>query len=684
MLRRLGWLIALSSLFGLVPLTPVQAVDSRAIPGELIVKLRPTLALSPAARTDSVALSSSLRRLGAFAAHSLGSGSDTYLVRLAGDVPGAIATLSADPAVVYAQPNYLRHLLKTPNDAVYEQQWALRNMQLPEAWEITTGSEMVVAVIDTGVSASHPDLSGQVLPGYDFFGNDDDASDDNGHGTATSGLIAARSDNGEGIAGICWQCKILPVKVLGSRGQGGDAAVAEGIRWAVERGARIINMSLGGSEDSQVLHEAVDFAAARGVLVVAATGNEAADGNPVNYPAGYASVLAVAATGNSDVVTGFSNYGSYVDIAAPGVGVWSTLWTPQGNTYGPANGTSFSAPHVAGVAALAWSLRPELAASQLANLLMGSADDRGDPGKDVYYGYGRVNALRAVQAMGDPAALSSSRIQGQVQGADPAAVLVTLNTGQQTRPDASGNWAFGGLPPGAYTVSVSGAVNESQQTYVDGTGLSVATLTFGTLSQSLLAFQAAAPRAGGSFFPETQHNLGGAFLAFWTRQGGLPVFGFPISEEFVERGEDGREYTVQYFERNRLELHPENAPPYDVLLGRMGDTILLEAGRSWFAFPKSEQRGGCLFFDTGHTLCEPFLSAWRSEGLEIDGQQGKTLAENLALWGQPLSEPQAEQVAPGVTLTVQWFERARFEDHGQQGVLLGLLGNELAQARGLR
>jgi thermitase len=433
-----------------------------------------------------------------------------------------------------------------------------------------------------------------------------------------------------------------------------------------------------------VLREAVEYAQQRGALIVAATGNEAADGNPVNYPAAYDGVLSVTATGNSDVVTGFSNYGGYVDISAPGVGVWSTIWTSGGNSYGVANGTSFAAPHVSGIAALVWSLRPDMAPSQVANVLMASSDDKGDPGKDQYYGYGRVNALRAVQLAADPAVLTSSRIQGQVQGADPAQVVLTLSTGQQTQPDANGFYAFGGLGAGLYTVVASGALNETQTVFVDGTALSVATLNFGGNPATRGAFQPAQPRGDATFFPETQHNLGGAFLAFWQRHGGLPVFGFPISEEFVERGEDGRDYTVQYFERHRFEYHPENAPPYDVLLGRMGDVVLQQQGRSWFGFPKGEARGGCLPFDTGHAVCEPFLSYWRSQGLEFDGQPGFSIAENLALWGQPLSQPTPEEIAPGVVVPVQWFERARFEDHGPQGVLLGLLGNELARSRNLR
>jgi hypothetical protein len=187
------------------------------------------------------------------------------------------------------------------------------------------------------------------------------------------------------------------------------------------------------------------------------------------------------------------------------------------------------------------------------------------------------------------------------------------------------------------------------------------------------------------YFPETSHSLRGAFLSYWEAQGGLPIFGFPTSEEFVEAGADGMPYTVQYFERHRFELHPENAAPYNVLLARIGDDVLRAAGRDWQAFPKTGPRSGCLYFEaTGQSVCEPLLSYWRSNGLEFDGRAGKSYAESLALFGQPLSPPQTEELAPGVFVTVQWFERARFEDHGAGRVLLGLLGNELTQRRGWR
>jgi subtilisin family serine protease len=665
-----------------------------ALAGELVLKLRAGTALSADGRAlgpHADLLNTLLRDAGAGLARELGAHSATYRVRVGAgtDIGKLVAALARHPDVVYAEPNHLRRAMRTPSDPVISQQWALRNIHAYEAWDITTGNNVTIALLDTGVSPSHPDLAGKLLQGYDFYNNDGDPSDDEGHGTYTAGVAAAESDNGVGIAGVCWGCNILPVKVLGSRGQGDDATIAQGIRWAVDQGVRIISMSLGGPEDTQVMRDAVQYAHDRNVLIIAASGNGQADGNQPNYPAAYPSVLAVSATNSNDGVTGFSTTGSFVDIAAPGVGLWSTIWNPRdGDTYGVENGTSASCPHVAGAAALALTLRPDLSADQLTELLEAAADDQGAPGKDPEYGYGRLNLLRTVQLAADPNILNRSVIQGVVTGAQGSQVVVALSNGQQTQPDGNGAFRFENLPAGAYTVTVSGpgGVTTAQQTWVSGTPLSVATLNFSFGPDSSQYFAAVPPPSdGASYFAETGHTLNGTFKAYWQRHGGLAIFGYPTSEPFVERGEDGRDYTVQYFERHRFELHPENAAPYNVLLSRLGDTILQQGGRNWYDFAKGGPTPGCVYFDaTGHSLCEPFLSYWRTHGLEIDGRRGKTYAESLALFGQPLSEQQVETLADGQPHIVQWFERARFESHGDSGVLLGLLSNELTAARGWR
>ncbi|MFL5806184.1 MAG: hypothetical protein ACJ8CR_31195 [Roseiflexaceae bacterium] len=184
-------------------------------------------------------------------------------------------------------------------------------------------------------------------------------------------------------------------------------------------------------------------------------------------------------------------------------------------------------------------------------------------------------------------------------------------------------------------------------------------------------------------FPETSQCISGRIRTFWEQNGGLPTFGFPIGAQHEESIE-GKPFQVQWFERNRLELHPENARPYDVLLGRLGVDRLAQQGRDWFQFPKSAQQAGCRFFaETGHNVCGDILAAWRAQGLEFDGKRGKSEAESLALVGLPLSDPQPEDTPSG-RFTVQWFERARFELHPENAppynVLLGLLGKEVRDA----
>lgn len=202
------------------------------------------------------------------------------------------------------------------------------------------------------------------------------------------------------------------------------------------------------------------------------------------------------------------------------------------------------------------------------------------------------------------------------------------------------------------------------------------------LSVSLLALAPAAQAAPGDrCFPETTECIAGRFAQYWDGNGGLPVFGLPIGEQRQERGTEGV-FVSQWFERERFEAHPENRAPYDVLLGRLGDEALRRQGRDWQTFPKGQAQAGCQFFDaTGHAVCEPFLSYWKTHGLEFDGQRGTAYDESLALFGYPLSEPAMETNSSGFTVLTQWFERARFEflpnNPDPYKVLLGRLGAEV-------
>jgi subtilisin family serine protease len=300
----------------------------------------------------------------------------------------ALRKLEASPVVASAEREVLVSGADTnPNDDNWSDQDGLRKIGLPKAWDLSHGSEqVVVAVVDTGVDASHADLARKVLPGYDFANGDADASDDHGHGTAVAGVIAARADNGEGIAGVCWLCRVLPVKVLGADGTGPTTAVAAGVVWAADRGAAVINLSLGGPEVDGALDEAVAYARSKGSVVVAAAGN-----NGVTmpfFPAASPGAIGVAGTDASDRFYAWSNRGQWVAVSAPGC----NATTVGGGGYAIFCGTSSAAPLVAGLAALALARNPLAGRDEIERAIVGSAVPIG---ADVRYG--RVYAPRALE-----------------------------------------------------------------------------------------------------------------------------------------------------------------------------------------------------------------------------------------------------------------------------------------------
>jgi len=304
-----------------------------------------------------------------------------------------VAALSKNPNFEFAELDYIATANLTPNDPLYlANQWHLPAINAPAAWDSVTGnSAVLLAVIDTGVQLNHPDLSGRCVQGYDFANNDADPSDDTGHGTSTAGTAAATGNNGLGMAGVTWGASILPVKVLAASGSGTYSAIASGVNYAADRGAKVINMSLGGTSSSSTLQSAVNYAWGKGAVLVAAAGN---NGNNLTvYPAACANVVGVSAINTANTITSWSSYGSFVDLCAPGENI-GTL--SNGSGYVTTSGTSFSSPLVAGVACLALSVNPALKNSQVVSLLIGNADDLGVVGYDNYYGNGRVNAARVV------------------------------------------------------------------------------------------------------------------------------------------------------------------------------------------------------------------------------------------------------------------------------------------------
>ena len=293
----------------------------------------------------------------------------------------------------YIERNNIYKICFTPKDPYWSLEWGMRKIEADFAWNISVGDPSVlVAIIDTGVDWNHPDLvDNYVALGYDWINNDSDPMDDNGHGTHVAGIIAAMINNGIGVAGLA-QVKIMAEKALNADGYGTTAALANAIIHATNAGAKIIVMSWGDYTDSVLLHDAIAYAYyEKGVLLVAAAGNDAT--SEKMYPAAYNEVIAVSATDESDNLARFSNFGSWIELAAPGKNIFSTVWNDD---YSYKSGTSMAAPFVAGVAALTWSVYPQLSRDDLRIYLHERADDLGDPGFDIYYGYGRINARKAV------------------------------------------------------------------------------------------------------------------------------------------------------------------------------------------------------------------------------------------------------------------------------------------------
>src|SRR2546427_6137312 len=338
------------------------------------------------------------------------------------DARSAADRLSGQTGVVWAEPAAAASADFTPTDPLYARdpytglgQGGIRKAAVDQAWDIVRGSPgITVATIDTGVDPGHPDLAEALLPGVTFLsqvspGCGAPTTDDSSHGTHVAGIIAAKGNNATGIAGVAFGVRILPLKALDCTGAGASSDVAQAAVYATDHGARIINISLGAPTRSQTLQDAVDYARARNVLVVAAAGNcgqvapECPTVNQVQYPAGFPGVLAVAATNPDDTRAPFSNQGADVGIAAPGSRIVSTTPTyptylsARGATTGYAafSGTSTAAPFVSGVAALLLSKDPSLKGDQLAARLRESADDLGAVGADTSFGAGRGNALPA-------------------------------------------------------------------------------------------------------------------------------------------------------------------------------------------------------------------------------------------------------------------------------------------------
>ena len=428
--------ICTSAAFGL----EAKSVEARMAPGEVLVKYRE--------EASGGKLGPLLRSVGASVEKKL-LFPDTALLKLKGmSIDDALEELRSSPLVEYASPNYIRGINHVPNDPDFNKQWNLEDaaqggdINMVQAWDIEKGGSpsIVVAVIDSGVAyrtgggfTQCPDLAGtNFVQGYDFINSDAFPDDDNGHGTHVCGTIAQSTDNDLYVAGIAFNCSIMPLKVMDRTGSGSDADIIGAIEYAADNGAHVINMSFGGPDPNPFLEAAVNYAAFRGLVICASTGND--DHEQVAYPAAYPGCIAVGATNRSRQRASYSNYGSEIDVVAPG-GEGPSDWIYQ-VTYKTTgfhgsgfdlmgyDGTSMACPHVAGVAALVKSHNPTWTGTEIRAATESTCHDLGPAGWDEETGYGLIDAAAALGAPQPKPATEWYLAEGSTNGGFETWVLI--------------------------------------------------------------------------------------------------------------------------------------------------------------------------------------------------------------------------------------------------------------------
>lgn len=360
------------------------AETERWAPGRLLVQPRPGLSDS---ELDGV-----LRPHGGRAVGKI-DGIGVHIVELPPQASekAVEALLKHNKHLKFVERDRLVEAAGFANDTYYANAWHLPKVQADAAWDLSTGAGVVIAVLDSGVDGAHPDLAGKLVPGWNLLDNNANTADVNGHGTAVAGAAAAATNNGAGVAAIAGDAMIMPVRIADANAYAYWSTVAKGLTWAADNGADVVNISYNGVSGSSTVQSAARYLQGKGGVTVVAAGNSG--GEEAIAPSD--ALISVSATGSTDARASFSSYGQYVDIAAPGVSIWTTV---RGGSYQKWNGTSLASPVVAGVLGLMKSANPALGATELEALLLASTDDLGALGWDPYYGEGRVNALAAVQA----------------------------------------------------------------------------------------------------------------------------------------------------------------------------------------------------------------------------------------------------------------------------------------------
>ena len=341
----------------------------------------------------------------------------------------AMQALKKDRRLKYVELDMAVLPSASVNDPSYSNSWALPKIQAPTAWDSANGSGVTIAILDTGVDGSHPDLAANMVPGWNIFDNNADTSDVHGHGTSVSGTAAMVGNNGAGSAGVAWGAKIMPVRISGLDGYAYYSTIAQGINWAADNGAKVANVSYGVSGSASVQSAAQYLRNKGGVVVVAAGNSGALDSTAAND-----TLLSVAATDSIDARASWSTYGNFVDLAAPGVSIYATT---RGGGYANVSGTSFASPITAATVALMMSANSKLAPADIDRILKSTAIDLGTAGFDPYYGAGRIDAARAVAAAKStvasdtqaPTISITSPTGGKVTGVVPVDVSYSDNVG---------------------------------------------------------------------------------------------------------------------------------------------------------------------------------------------------------------------------------------------------------------
>ncbi len=364
-----------------------QQGNTPYVPGQVLVKFHPGTPASEIARAHASLNSVILDEI-----PQIG-------VQIVGLPPGlsvnrAVGLYRHNPNVEFAEPDYVVELALTPNDPYYHYgQLELQWMGAERAWDIATGSgSVLIAVLDTGADFSHPDLQGRLVAGWDFVDNDSNPADLHGHGTNVTGVLGATTDNSLGVAGVSWRNPVLIVRIGDANGIVTSSRIAQGITYAADQGARAINLSCGGPAYSAAEENAVTYAWGKDAVTVGAAGNSSRS-DPC-YPAALPHALAVSGVDDHDLLVAYSNYGTWIDVCAP----CNAQTTHPGGTIALWGGTSISAPYVTGLFGLVFSANPSLTAQQAVDIVEQNTDDLGDPGFDIYYGWGKINLFQAVLA----------------------------------------------------------------------------------------------------------------------------------------------------------------------------------------------------------------------------------------------------------------------------------------------